>query len=78
MLTFTLHAEPLLIPLGRTVDRRETWRLRAESAAAEELRMAYITQHAHTVAGRPAVYQPMRNGVDKGFNSCHASFRGGI
>ena len=64
MLTFTLTADPerpCAIPLGRTVDRRAAWRERAEAAA----------QSAHTVAGRRAEYQPMRNGIDKGLTTAH-------
>ena len=74
MLTFTLPPEPermLAVPLGRTVDRRQAWRERAEAAAQAALHAAYTGQSAHTVAGRRAEYQPMRNGIDKGFTSGH-------
>lgn len=70
MLTFTLSADPerpCAIPLGRTVDRRKSWRERAEAHAAGALSRAYAAQSAATVAGRRAEYQPMRNGIDKGF-----------
>ena len=67
MLTFTIPPEPecpMTVPMGRTVDRRAAWRERAEAAA-------YATQSAHTVAGRRAEYQPMRNGIDKGLTTAH-------
>lgn len=70
MLTFTLTADPerpCAIPLGRTVDRRQAWRERAEAAEQAALHAAYTGQSAHTVAGRRAEYQPMCNGIDKGF-----------
>ena len=70
MLTFTLPPEPtraITVPLGRTVDRRQAWRERAEAAAQAALHAAYTGQSAHTVAGRRAEYQPMCNGIDKGF-----------
>lgn len=81
MLTFTLPTEPhrpVAVPLGRTVDRREAWRIRAEALAAAELREGYVRQSGHTLAGRPAAYQPMQNGIDKGFKPCHASGRGDV
>lgn len=74
MLTFTLPPEQpraLTVPLGRTVDRRAAWRERAEAAAQAALAAAYATQSAHTVAGRRAEYQPMRNGIDKGLTTAH-------
>ena len=74
MLTFTLPPEPtraVAVPLGRTVDRRAAWRERAEAAAQAALAAAYATQSAHTVAGRRAEYQPMRNGIDKGLTQAH-------
>ena len=74
MLTFTLTADPerpCAIPLGRTVDRRAAWRERADAAAQAALAAAYATQSAHTVAGRRAEYQPMRNGIDKGLTTAH-------
>lgn len=74
MLTFTLPPEPtraVAVPLGRTVDRRAAWRERAEAAAQAALAAAYATQSAHTVAGRRAEYQPMRNGIDKGLTTAH-------
>ena len=74
MLNFTLTADPerpCAIPLGRTVDRRQAWRERAEAAAQAALHAAYIGQSAHTVAGRRAEYQPMRNGIDKGLATAH-------
>lgn len=70
-LAFTLPApEPrtLTIPLGRTVDRRQAWRERAEALAQAELHEAAIRQSGATVAGRRAEYQPMGNGIDKSFN----------
>lgn len=70
MLTFTLQADPerpCAIPMGRTVDRRAAWRERYEARDAGTLTAAYTAQSAHTVAGRRAEYQPMRNGIDKGF-----------
>ena len=70
MLTFTLSADPerpCAIPMGRTVDRRQAWRERADAHAAGRLAAAYAAQSANTVAGRRAEYQPMRNGIDKGF-----------
>ena len=74
MLTFTLPPEPtraVAVPLGRTVDRRAAWRERADAAAQAALAAAYATQSAHTVAGRRAEYQPMRNGIDKGLTADH-------
>ncbi len=74
MLTFTLPApetRTLTIPLGRTVDRRQAWRERAEAAATEALRAAYTGQSTATVAGRRAEYQPMGNGIDKSFTGDH-------
>ena len=74
MLTFTLPPEPtraVAVPLGRTVDRRAAWRERAEAAAQAALATTYTTQSAHTVAGRRAEYQPMRNGIDKGLTTAH-------
>ena len=74
MLTFTLPPEPtraVAVPLGRTVDRRAAWRERAEAASQAALAAAYATQSAHTVAGRRAEYQPMRNGIDKGLTAPH-------
>lgn len=74
MLTFTLPPEPerpLTVPLGRTVDRRAAWRERADAAAQAALAAAYTAQSAHTVAGRRAEYQPMRNGIDKGLTQVH-------
>jgi len=74
MLTFTLQPEPerpMTVPMGRTVDRRQAWRERAEAAAQAALAAAYATQSAHTVAGRRAEYQPMRNGIDKGLTQAH-------
>ena len=74
MLTFTLPPEPtraITVPLGRTVDRRQAWRERAEAAAQAALHAAYTGQSAHTVAGRRAEYQPMRNGIDKGLTTAH-------
>ena len=76
MLNFTLTADPerpCAIPLGRTVDRRQAWRERAEAAAQAALHAAYTGQSAHTVAGRRAEYQPMRNGIDKGLHEAHTS-----
>lgn len=72
MLTFTLPPEPerpMTVPMGRTVDRRQAWREKAEALATAELHAAYATQSAHTVAGRRAEYQPMRNGIDKGLTA---------
>ena len=74
MLTFTLTADPerpCAIPLGRTVDRRQAWRERADAAAQAALAAAYASQSAHTVAGRRAEYQPMCNGIDKGLTQAH-------
>lgn len=74
MLTFTIPPEQprsLTVPLGRTVDRRAAWRERADAAAQAALAAAYATQSAHTVAGRRAEYQPMRNGIDKGLTTAH-------
>lgn len=74
MLTFTLTADPerpCAIPLGRTVDRRASWRARYEARDAGTLTAAYTAQSAHTVAGRRAEYQPMRNGIDKGLTPAH-------
>lgn len=74
MLTFTLPPEPtraITVPLGRTVDRRQAWRERAVAAAQAALHAAYTGQSAHTVAGRRAEYQPMRNGIDKGLTTAH-------
>ena len=74
MLTFTLTADPerpCAIPLGRTVDRRAAWRERYEARDAGTLTAAYTGQSAHTVAGRRAEYQPMRNGIDKGLATAH-------
>ncbi len=71
MLTFTLptpEPRPVTIPLGRTVDRRQAWRERAEALAQAELHAAAVAQSTATVAGRRAEYQPMGNGIDKGFN----------
>lgn len=68
ILVFTLSADPerpCAIPMGRTVDRRQAWRERAEAHAAGALSRAYTAQSAATVAGRRAEYQPMRNGIDK-------------
>ena len=76
MLTFTLPPEPerpMTVPMGRTVDRRAAWRERAEAAAQAALAAAYTGQSAHTVAGRRAEYQPMRNGIDKGLIAAHTS-----
>lgn len=76
MLTFTLTADPerpCAIPMGRTVDRRQAWRERAEAHAAGALSRAYAAQSAATVAGRRAEYQPMRNGIDKGLIAAHTS-----
>lgn len=80
MLTFTLPAEQtrtVTVPLGRTVDRREAWRERVEAAAQASLHAAYIHQSAHTVAGRRAEYQPMRNGIDKGLICGHTPYTKG-
>ena len=80
MLTFTLPPEPtraITVPLGRTVDRRQTWRERAEAAAQAALHAAYIGQSAHTVAGRRAEYQPMCNGIDKGLKQDHNAYTNG-
>lgn len=74
MLTFTLTADPerpCAIPMGRTVDRRQAWRERADALAAESLRAGYAAQSDATVAGRRAEYQPMRNGIDKGLTAAH-------
>lgn len=74
MLTFTLPPEPeraLKVPMGRTVDRRQAWREKAEALATAELHAAYATQSANTVAGRRAEYQSMRNGIDKGLTQAH-------
>ena len=74
MLTFTLTADPerpCAIPLGRTVDRRQAWRERYEAMDAGSIARAYALQSAHTVAGRRAEYQPMRNGIDKGLTTAH-------
>ncbi len=76
MLTFTLQADPerpCAIPMGRTVDRRQAWRERADAHAAGSLAAAYALQSAATVAGRRAEYQPMRNGIDKGLIAAHTS-----
>ena len=80
MLTFTLPPEQpraLTVPLGRTVDRRQAWRERAEAAAQAALHAAYIGQSAHTVAGRRAEYQPMCNGIDKGLKQDHNAYTNG-
>ena len=80
MLTFTLtadHERPCAIPLGRTVDRRQAWRERAEAAAQAALHAAYTGQSAHTVAGRRAEYQPMCNGIDKGLKQDHNAYTNG-
>lgn len=74
MLTYTLQADPerpCAIPMGRTVDRRQAWRERYEARDAGSLSAAYAAQSAHTVAGRRAEYQPMRNGIDKGLTTAH-------
>ena len=74
MLTFTIPPEPerpMAVPMGRTVDRRAAWRERAQAAEQAALAVAYTTQSAHTVAGRRAEYQPMRNGIDKGLTAPH-------
>ena len=80
MLTFTLPPEPtraVAVPLGRTVDRRAAWRERAQAAEQAALAVAYTTQSAHTVAGRRAEYQPMRNGIDKGLTTAYNDFTHG-
>ena len=80
MLTFTLPPEPtraITVPLGRTVDRRQAWRERAEASAQAALHAAYTGQSAHTVAGRRAEYQPMRNGIDKGLKQDHNAYTNG-
>ena len=80
MLTFTLPPEPerpMTVPMGRTVDRRQAWRERADAAALAALAAAYATQSAHTVAGRRAEYQPMRNGIDKGLTTAHNAYTHG-
>ena len=80
MLTFTLPPEPtraITVPLGRTVDRRQAWRERAEVAAQAALAAAYTAQSAHTVAGRRAEYQPMCNGIDKGLKQDHNAYTNG-
>ena len=80
MLTFTLPPEPtraITVPLGRTVDRRQAWRERAEAAAQAALAAAYTAQSAHTVAGRRAEYQPMCNGIDKGLKQDHNAYTNG-
>ena len=74
MLTFTLPPEPerpMTVPMGRTVDRRAAWRERAQAAEQAALAAAYATQSSHTVAGRRAEYQPMRNGIDEGLTTAH-------
>lgn len=76
MLTYTLQADPerpCAIPMGRTVDRRQAWRERADAHAAGALSAAYTRQSAATVAGRRAEYQPMRNVIDKGLIAAHTS-----
>ena len=80
MLTFTLPPEPtraITVPLGRTVDRRQAWRERADAHAAGALSAAYTRQSAHTVAGRRAEYQPMCNGIDKGLKQDHNAYTNG-
>ena len=80
MLTFTLPPElirAIIVPLGRTVDRRQAWRERAEAAAQAALHAAYTGQSAHTVAGRRAEYQPMCNGIDKGLKQDHNAYTNG-
>lgn len=73
MLTFTLTADPppATGSQGRIINGAEAWSYRHEVEMQEAMRQAYIRQSTATVAGRRAEYQPMRNGIDKGFTEAH-------